>query len=92
MPKLILTATRGGNLDQDTVLQQFEFLENKIERLIEALKRHESENAELKQLNEQLAAQLQEKEAGEKRNDALKALVKSRIDSLMGRLSEFTEE
>jgi len=79
-------------LDQDTVLQQFEFLENKIERLIEALKRHESENAELKQLNEQLAAQLQEKEAGEKRNDALKALVKSRIDSLMGRLSEFTEE
>jgi cell division protein ZapB len=79
-------------LDQETVLQQFEYLENKIERLIEALKRRENETAELKQANEHLVAQLQEKEAGEKRNDALKALVRTKIDSLMGRLSEFTEE
>jgi cell division protein ZapB len=79
-------------LDQDTVLQQFEYLENKIERLIEALKRRENETAELRQENEHLVAQLQEKEAGEKRNDALKALVRTKIDSLMGRLSEFTEE
>jgi cell division protein ZapB len=68
-------------LDQETVLQQFEILETKVERLIEALQRRDSDNA-----------QLQEKEAAEKRNDALKALVRDRIDSLMGRLSEFTEE
>jgi len=79
-------------LDQETVLQQFEILENKVERLIEALQRRDSDNADLKRQNEQLTAQLQEKEAVEKRNDALKALVRSRIDSLMGRLSEFTEE
>jgi cell division protein ZapB len=79
-------------LDQETVLQQFEYLENKVERLIEALKKHEGDNAELKRQNEQLIAQLQEKEAAEQRNDALKALVRSKIDSLMGRLSEFTEE
>jgi cell division protein ZapB len=79
-------------LDQETVLQQFEYLENKVERLIEALKKHESDNADLKRQNEQLIAQLQEKEAAEQRNDALKALVRSKIDSLMGRLSEFTEE
>lgn len=79
-------------MDQETVVQQFEFLENRLERLIEALKRHEHENAELKRENEQLSAQLQEKEAGEKRSDALKALVRDKIDSLMGRLSEFAEE
>lgn len=79
-------------MDQETVLQQFEYLENKIERLIEALKRRENESAELKQENEHLVAQLREKEADEKRNDALKALVRTKIDSLMGRLSEFTEE
>lgn len=79
-------------MDQETVLQQFEILENKVERLIEALQRRDSDNADLKRQNEQLTAQLQEKEAVEKRNDALKALVRSRIDSLMGRLSEFTEE
>jgi cell division protein ZapB len=79
-------------LDQETVLQQFEILETKVERLIEALQRRDSDNADLKRQNEQLTAQLQEKEAAEKRNDALKALVRDRIDSLMGRLSEFTEE
>jgi FtsZ-binding cell division protein ZapB len=79
-------------LDQETVLQQFEILEYKLEQLIEALKLQENENAELKRQNEQLVSQLQEKEAGEKQNDELKALVRSKIDSLMGRLSEFTEE
>jgi len=79
-------------LDQETVLQQFEYLEKKIEQLIEAVKRRESENADLLRQNEHLSSQLQEKVAAEQRNDDLKALVRTKIDGLMGRLSEFTEE
>lgn len=79
-------------MDQETVLQQFEYLEQKIERLIEACERRESENRELKSQNEKLVSQLQEKEAFEKQTNELKALVRSKIDSLVGRLSQFTEE
>jgi hypothetical protein len=35
---------------------------------------------------------LQEKEANEKQTNELKALVRSKIDSLVGRLSQVTEE
>lgn len=79
-------------MDQETVLQQFEVLEKKIENLIEISKRRESENEALKQQNEQLMAQLQEKEAAERQNEQLRSLVRNKIDSLMGRLSEFAEE
>lgn len=79
-------------MDQETVLQQFEFLEQKIEKLIRVCEQYESENIELKRNNEILASQLREKEASEKQSEELKALVRSKIDSLMGRLSKFTEE
>jgi FtsZ-binding cell division protein ZapB len=79
-------------LDQDTVFRQFELLENKIEQLIEACRRRDVENAELRQNNDRLVVQLQEHAAIEKQNDEMKALVRSKIDSLMGRLSEVTEE
>jgi FtsZ-binding cell division protein ZapB len=79
-------------LDQDTVFRQFELLENKIEQLIEACRRRDVENTELRQNNDRLVEQLQEHAAIEKQNDEMKALVRSKIDSLMGRLSEVTEE
>ncbi len=79
-------------MDQETVLQQFEYLEQKIEQLIKTCERYEAENIELKRNYDLLATQLQEKEASEKQNEELKALVRSKIDSLMGRLSKFTEE
>jgi FtsZ-binding cell division protein ZapB len=79
-------------LDQQTILQQFEYLERKTEQLIEACKRREVQINELKQANDELTSQLNEKLATERQNDELKALVRSKIDSLMGRLSEFAEE
>lgn len=78
-------------MDQETVMQQFEHLEQKIERLIEACERREAENQELKSQIETLVSQLQEKEAFEKRTNELKAMVRSKIDSLVGRLSQVTE-
>jgi cell division protein ZapB len=83
---------RGEKLDQQTILQQFEYLEKKIEQLIEACKRREVQILELKQSNNLLSSQLNEKLVAEKQNDEIKALVRSKIDSLMGRLSEFAEE
>lgn len=79
-------------MDQESVLQQFEYLEKKIEKLIETCERRETENSELQRRNDLLASQLEAKEAAEKQADELKNLVRSKIDSLMGRLSKFTEE
>jgi predicted type IV restriction endonuclease len=83
---------RGGTLDQEAVLKQFEHLEKKIERLIEACEQREAENLELKREKNLLISQLQEKEVNEKQANELKALVRSKIDSLVGRLSQFAEE
>lgn len=79
-------------MDQEIVLQQFEILENKIGRLIDVCKRRETEIETLKQQIDSLTAQLQEKEAAERQNEELRSLVRNKIDSLMGRLSEFAEE
>lgn len=79
-------------MDRETVLQQFNELEKRIELLIDTRKRLEAENAELKQRNHDLEIQLQEKAAAERRHEELKGLVRSKIDSLMGRLDEITEE
>lgn len=79
-------------MDQQTILQQFEFLEKKTEQLIEACKRREVQIIELKQANDLLTSQLDEKLAAERQSEELRALVRSKIDSLMGRLSEFAGE
>lgn len=79
-------------MDQDAVLGQFEILENKIEQLIDICKRREAESEQLRHKNDLLEKQLREQAARQKQNDELKELVRSKIDSLMGRLSEFKEE
>jgi FtsZ-binding cell division protein ZapB len=89
---IVIIKCEVEGLDQDTVFRQFELLENKIEQLIEACRRRDVENTELRQNNDRLVEQLQEHAAIEKQNDEMKALVRSKIDSLMGRLSEVTEE
>jgi FtsZ-binding cell division protein ZapB len=74
-------------LDRETVLQQFSQLEKKIEDLVEYGKLLESENDDLKQQNQRVSQQLQEKIAIEQENDDLKGLIRSRIDNLMGKLN-----
>jgi peptidoglycan hydrolase CwlO-like protein len=79
-------------LDQETVLHQFGELEKKIEHLIDRCKQLETARSELEQRNQQLAAQLEEKIMAEQKNHDLKSLIRSKIDSLMGRLDEFTND
>ena len=79
-------------MDRETLISQFGVLENKIEHLIRTCKRLEAESSALKQENQQIKAQLQEKTDAERQNQELKDLVRSKIDSLMGRLDELSEE
>jgi cell division protein ZapB len=79
-------------VDREAVISQFDALENKVEHLISTCKRFEAENFALKQENQQLNAQLKEKMDAERQNQELKELVRSKIDSLMGRLDELSEE
>lgn len=79
-------------MDQDTLIRQFVEIENKIDNLIKTCKRLEAENTRLEQEKNDLNQQLQEKISMEKENEELKGLIRSKIDSLMGRLDEVTEE
>ena len=79
-------------MDRESVINQFGELENKIDHLIRTCKRLEAESSALKEENQALTMQLQEKMEAQKQNDELKDLVISKIDSLMGRLDEFSEE
>jgi len=79
-------------LDKETVLRQFDDLEAKIERLIETCRRLEAEKAELVNKNEELERQLLEKAELQQRHEELKGLIRSKIDGLMDRLSDFSEK
>jgi hypothetical protein len=79
-------------MDRETVIQQFNELEKRLEYLIETGKRLEAENLRLAQENQSLTVQLKEKEEAQRQHHELKDLVKSKIDSLMGRLDEISEE
>jgi FtsZ-binding cell division protein ZapB len=79
-------------VDRETVISQFSELENRIDHLIRTCKRLEAERSALKEENQALTIQLQERTEAQKQNDELKDLVISKIDSLMGRLDEFSEE
>ncbi|WP_054031908.1 cell division protein ZapB [Desulfatitalea tepidiphila] len=79
-------------MEHEIVLQKFELLENKVERLIEVIHQLKNENEALKQEKETLAYQLVEKTDAEKHNDELKSLVKTKIDNMIGRLAEFVED
>ena len=74
------------------VINQFNELEMKIEHLIETCKRLEDEKSDLIQKNQELNLQLQEMINTERQHNELKELVRSKIDSLMGKLDELSEE
>jgi FtsZ-binding cell division protein ZapB len=78
-------------VEQVTVLQHFDALENRIEHLIETCRQLEATKAELMQKNNELERQLEEKLAEHQQHQELKGLIRSKIDSLMGRLDELAE-
>ena len=78
--------------DMDAILQQFELIEKKVEDVVQVRKQLKQENEELHQKIGQLEHLIQEKIEAEKKHEALTALVRAKIDSLIGRLEGVTEK
>jgi cell division protein ZapB len=79
-------------LDIEGILQQFELIEQKVEHVVRARNQLQKENDELNNRIVQLENLVEEKAEAQKRNEELTALVRTKIDSLIGRLEGTTEE
>jgi FtsZ-binding cell division protein ZapB len=78
-------------LDNETILEQFEKIEKKVESLIKTNQSLETTNLELKEKTEKLETELQQIKDSEDRNDEVKNLIRAKIDNLMERLDGVTE-
>lgn len=78
-------------MDNDLILRQFEEIEQKVDRLIGVCKTLEAQKSELADKVAKLEATLQQKVEEEKQLEAEKTLIRSKIDSLLGRLEDITE-
>ena len=78
-------------MDNETILEQFGKIEEKVESLIKTNQLLETANLEQKEKMEKLETELQQKNESEGRNDEVKNLIRAKIDSLMERLDGVTE-
>ena len=78
-------------MDNGEVVRQFEEIEHKVERVIEACKSHEATNLELINKIERLEEELQKKTEAENNYLKERDLIRSKIDSLLVRLEDITE-
>lgn len=79
-------------LDIEAIIQQFELIEQKVEHVVQVRKQLQKENEDLNNRIGQLQNQIMEKTEAEKKNEEMTALVREKIDSLIGRLDGTTEE
>ena len=73
-------------MESEFILKQFAEIEKKVESLIEIRKSHEETNSELENKIKSLEEELQGKIEAEKKYAQEKALIRSRIDSLLVKL------
>ena len=78
-------------MDNDAILKQFEEIEQKVDKLIEVCKSFEETKLELTNKIERLEKELQGKVEEESRYAEEKALIRSKVDSLLARLEDVTE-
>ena len=78
-------------MDNAIISNQFDDIEKKVARLIEICKRHEAANLELKNKIKSLEEELLGKIEAEKSDVQEKALIRSKIDSLLVRIEENME-
>ena len=78
-------------MDSEFFLNQFEQIEKKIEQLIVVCKSLEVTNLELSNKIKSLEEELQGKIEAEKKIAEEKALIRSKIDNLLVKLEELTE-
>jgi len=78
-------------LDNELILKQFEEIEKKVENLINVCKSFKTTNLELRNKVERLEGELQGKVDTENNYAQERALIRSKIDGLLGRLEDMTE-
>ncbi|MDH3344609.1 MAG: hypothetical protein OEL58_05170 [Desulfobacteraceae bacterium] len=78
-------------MDNEFIVEQFEEIEKKVEKLIDVLKSHETTNLELRNKIKGLEERLQGKNEAESNYSQERALIRSKIDSLLVRLGDITE-
>lgn len=79
-------------MDIEAILQQFELIEKKVEHVVQVRRELEQQNRDLTNRIEELEQVIQAKVASERKHDELTTLVKSKIDSLIGRLEGIADE
>ena len=79
------------NLDNEFFLSQFDQIEKKVEQLMVVCKSLEVTNLELSNKIKSLEEELQGKIEAEKKIAEEKALIRSKIDNLLVKLEELTE-
>ena len=78
-------------MDHEKVLRQFDEIEQKVGKLIDVCKSLEATNLEFKTKSERLEEELQGKVEAENDYQEEKALIRSKVDSLLARLEGLTE-
>ena len=78
-------------MDKDLFLDQFKEIETKVEKLIQICKSLEDTNLELSNKIKNLEEELQGKIEAENKFADEKALIRSKIDNLLVRLDELTD-
>jgi uncharacterized coiled-coil DUF342 family protein len=78
-------------LDNEFILKQFEEIEKKVENLINVCKSFKTTNLELRNKVERLEEELQGKVETENNYAQERALIRSKVDGLLGRLEDMTE-
>lgn len=79
---------KDGTLENDAIIKQFEEIERKVEGLIGICRQLEAINSELNDKITQLEKKLQGKVEEEQRYQAERDLIRSKVDSLLGRLED----
>ncbi len=78
-------------MNNELIIQQFDQIERKVERLIEVCRSLEADNAELRERIGQLEADLQQKIEAENGYNQEKDLIRSKIDGLLARLDSISQ-
>lgn len=79
-------------MENEVIWQQFDEIEEKVEKLIKVCKSFEATNLELKNKIEKLEKELQGKVEVEKRYAEERELIRSKIDSLLVKLEDIIED
>ena len=78
-------------MDNHAILSSFEEIEKKVGKLVDVCKSLETTNLELNNKIKTLEEELQNKVEDEKNYQEERALIRSKIDGLLGRIEEITE-